>query len=108
MGLSRVRAELPDARAPAEVCCVWIQRGGKLNKLLGWVDKNNRERVEIRTCKLEGRPFIDIRQFWRTGPEQDWRPTRKGVTITLEVVGELIAALEKAVDGGKGKKRSRH
>ena len=87
---------------------MWIQGGGKLNKLLGWVDKNSRERIEVRACELEGHPFIDIRQFWRTSPDEEWRPTKKGVTIKPQVVGELIAALEKAVDGGKGKKRSRH
>lgn len=78
-----------------------------MNKLLGWVDKNSRERVEIRECELEGHLFIDIRQFWRTSLEEEWRPTRKGITIKPSVIGELIATLEKVVDVAKGKRRTR-
>ncbi len=72
-----------------------------MNRLLGTVDKNSNVRIEIRACELEGHPFLDIRQFWRTSPEEEWRPSKKGVTLKPELVGELIVVLRKAE--GKGK-----
>ena len=71
-----------------------------MNKLLGTVDKNNNERIEIRACELEGHPFIDIRQFWRTSPEEEWRPSKKGVTLKPGLVDELIAVLKKVENKG--------
>ena len=69
-----------------------------MSKLLGVVDKNSRERIEIRAAEYQGHPYIDIRTYWRSGEEEDWKPSKKGVTLKPELVGELIAALRKAED----------
>lgn len=62
-----------------------------VNKLLGVVDKNSRERIEVRAAEYEGHPYIDIPTYWRTGEDEDWKPSKKGVTLNPTLVGELIA-----------------
>ncbi len=74
----------------------------KPNKLLGIVDKNNTERIEIQACELEGHPFIDIRTWWRSKNEDTWKPSRKGITLHPGLVDELIAVLKKVENKGKG------
>ncbi len=75
---------------------VRVQGGGQVSKLLGVVDKNSRERIEVRAAEYEGHPYIDIPTYWRTGEDEDWKPSKKGVTVKPELVGDLIAALQKA------------
>lgn len=67
-----------------------------MSKLLGIVDKNSRERIEVRAAEYEGHPYIDIRTYWKGKDGDSWRPSRKGVTLRPELVGELIALLQKA------------
>ncbi len=67
-----------------------------MSKLLGTIDKNSRERIEVRAAEYEGHPYIDIRIYWRTKDVEDWKPSKIGVTLKPELVSELIAALKKA------------
>ncbi len=71
-----------------------------MSKLLGVVDKNSRERIEVRAAEYEGHPYIDIRTYWRNGDDDAWKPSKKGVTVKPELVGELIGLLRKAEIGG--------
>ncbi len=71
-----------------------------MSKLLGVVDKNSRERIEVRAAEYEGHSYIDIRTYWRSQDGEEWRPSKKGVTLKPELVGELIAAIRKS--GNKG------
>ncbi len=71
-----------------------------MSKLLGIVDKNSRERIEVRVAEYQGHPYIDIRTYWRNGDDDAWKPSKKGVTVKPELVGELIGLLRKAVSGG--------
>ena len=67
-----------------------------MSRLLGTVDKNSREQIQVRAAEYEGHPYIDIRTYWRNGEDDDWKPSKKGVTLKPELVGELIAVLKKA------------
>ncbi len=72
-----------------------------MSKQLGVVDKNSRERIEVRAAEYEGHPFVDIRTYGRNGDDDTWKPSKKGVTLKPELVGELIGLLRKAESGGK-------
>ena len=67
-----------------------------MSKLLGTVDKNSREQIQVQAAEYEGHPYIDVRIYWRTQDDDRWKPSKKGVTLRPELVGELIAALRKA------------
>ncbi len=58
--------------------------------LIGVVDKNSGERIEIRAAEYEGHPYVDIRTYWRTRDDEEWKPSKKGVTLRPELVVELI------------------
>ena len=55
--------------------------------LIGHIAKRD-ENVVIGLREFRGARFIDIRTYYSPN-EGEWRPTRKGVTIPVEAVGEL-------------------
>lgn len=67
-----------------------------MNKLFGVVDKNDREQIQVSAREYQGHPYVDVRVYWRTDPSEEWKPSRKGVTVRPDLVGELIALLQKA------------
>jgi len=75
-----------------------------VSKLLGVVDKNSRERIEVRSAEYQGHPYVDIRTYWRSGEDEDWKPSKKGVTLKPALVGDLIVVLRKAEDGKERQK----
>ncbi len=75
-----------------------------MSKPLGVVDKNSRERIEVRLAEYEGHPYIDIRTYWRSGEDEEWKPSKKGVTLKPTLVGEPIAVLRRADDDGTGRR----
>jgi len=42
-----------------------------------------------------GREFCDVRRFWMPEDAHEWRPTRRGVTIPLDLVADLAEHLGK-------------
>ncbi len=66
-----------------------------MSNFLGIVDKNSRERIEVRAAEYEGHPYIDIRTYWLSRDDDTWKPSKKGVTLRPDLVGELIAVLKK-------------
>ena len=52
------------------------------------------EKIWISLSEWQGFLGIDIRIYYQAG-EASWRPTKKGVRISLELKDELIAAIEK-------------
>ncbi len=77
------------------------KKEGHVRKLIVVVDKNSRDRIEVRSAEYNGHPYIDIRTYWRNGDDDAWKPSKKGVTVKPELVGELIGLLRKAESGGK-------
>jgi len=63
--------------------------------------KNSQERVKANLVTYRGRDLVDIRVFYADGG--DWKPTRKGICLSLDLLPELeaaVKALREAV--GKG------
>ena len=63
-----------------------------------FVEKREGERIRIGYNTYEDKEYIDIRQFYQN-EEEEWKPTKKGVTIPTELLSELkeaIAALDDA------------
>ena len=53
-------------------------------ELIGKIEKNSREEIQIKKVEKKGKKYIDIRVFWFDGNEDTFRPSQKGVTITEE------------------------
>ncbi len=78
-----------------------------MSKLLGVVDKNSRERIEVRAAEYQGHQYIDIRTYWKGKDDAPWRPSKKGVTLKPELVADLIAVLKKAAEAKQKAFRAR-
>ncbi|MFC1509690.1 transcriptional coactivator p15/PC4 family protein [Candidatus Omnitrophota bacterium] len=50
--------------------------------------------VRIKVSNYKGAHNLDIRTYYRDDPVDDYKPTRKGVTISLEKIGNVINALQ--------------
>ncbi|MDO8056389.1 MAG: transcriptional coactivator p15/PC4 family protein [Candidatus Hermodarchaeota archaeon] len=56
--------------------------------------RSENEQIWISLSEWQGFLGIDIRIYYKAG-EASWRPTKKGVRISLELKDQLIAAIEK-------------
>lgn len=56
--------------------------------------RSETEKIWVSLSEWQGFLGIDIRIYYQAG-EASWRPTKKGVRISLELKDDLIAAIEK-------------
>ena len=59
------------------------------------IDKGLGSRVHVRVSKFRDRDYLDIRNFYETD-DGEWKPTRKGIAIPVDLYDELIEALTEA------------
>ena len=64
-------------------------------KLVKVIDKGVGGQIHVRLSRFRERDYLDIRNFYEAA-EGEWRPTRKGIAIPVELYGELMAALKEA------------
>ncbi len=61
------------------------------------IDKGLGSRIHVRISRFRDRDYLDIRNFYEAD-NGEWKPTRKGVAVPVEMYEELMAALG---DAGK-------
>ena len=66
------------------------------SKLIGTIERNERERVQISVNEYKGKSYLDLRIFYTTDGGDTWRPTQKGVTIAPEHLDTLIDTIEES------------
>lgn len=59
------------------------------------IDKGLGGKIYVRLSRFRERDYLDIRNFYETD-DGEWKPTRKGIAIPVELFGELMAALNEA------------
>jgi len=59
------------------------------------IDKGLGGRIYVRLSRFRERDYLDIRNFYETD-DGEWKPTRKGIAIPVELYGELMTALKEA------------
>lgn len=69
--------------------------GPDTDALIGTIKKNASEQVRITLGRYRNLPRIDVRIWYRT-EHGDYQPTRRGLSLPLERLAELIQALERA------------
>ncbi len=59
-------------------------------------NKNSRELVRAGHTEYKGHNLIYLRVFYNAGSDEDpeWKPSRKGITISEELIDELSKAVE--------------
>jgi len=56
------------------------------------IKKNSRESIVISQTEFKGNDLVDVRTFF-TNAEGELSPTKKGITVRLEKLDELVATL---------------
>ena len=59
------------------------------------IDKGLGNRIHVRLSRFRERDYLDIRNFYETD-DGEWKPTRKGIAVPVELYDELIGAIEAA------------
>lgn len=63
--------------------------------LIAKIKKNSRNEVWVVINVYNGRPVCHIREYFRTDDNPEWLPTKKGVCIPAELVGETTDAVDR-------------
>ena len=45
--------------------------------------------------EFKGYTFIDIRRYYQDEDTEEWRPTKKGVALPLEIAKQVAEAIQK-------------
>ncbi|HEX32756.1 MAG TPA: transcriptional regulator [Candidatus Acetothermia bacterium] len=64
-------------------------------RLVKAINKGMGNRIHIRLSRFHDRDYLDIRNFYEAD-DGEWKPTRKGIAVPVELYGELMDALKGA------------
>ena len=56
------------------------------------IDKGLGNRIHVRLSRFRERDYLDIRNFYET-EDGEWKPTRKGIAVPVELYDELVGAI---------------
>jgi len=59
------------------------------------INKGMGSRIHVRLSKFRDRDYLDIRNFYET-EDGEWKPTRKGIAIPVDLYDELMEGLGEA------------
>ena len=59
------------------------------------VEKNTKERIRIIISEYLGSRFVDCRVYYEDN-EGEWKPTKKGIALNMDIINEVIRGLQKA------------
>lgn len=66
---------------------------------IGAIRKWDQSEVRVATDKYKDRRIVDIRVWFKPDGSTEFAPSKKGVTIDLHKVKDLITVLERIADG---------
>ncbi len=58
-------------------------------------EKNPTEKIKITISEFKNRKFVDIRTYY-LDDNMEWKPTKKGVTVSPHLLDMIVDALNKA------------
>jgi hypothetical protein len=77
------------------------EKGETVSELFGIVPKNQLEQIRVEAKEYKGHPIVDVRIYRRSSStSDDWYPTKRGIALNPEFVGQLVSVLERVVDPG--------
>jgi len=65
-------------------------------RLIAEFDKNSAEKVRVTLQEWRCQTYFDLRIFYQDD-KGAWLPTKKGITVNVELLGELRSAIDKAI-----------
>ena len=71
--------------------------------VIACIEKNGSQDVRVRLRELYGQTHVDVRVFTEVRDDDERQPTKKGVTLKVERLPELVDALQSAERKWRGK-----
>ena len=62
------------------------------------IEKSSLEQIHVGISSFRDHEYVDIRTYFKA-EDGEWKATRKGITLPLDRLPELVAALEKLLPG---------
>jgi len=61
------------------------------------IDLNSLNQLRITISEFQGKRRLDIRHWYREGAlnENEWKPTKKGINLSVDSIGAFRKALDK-------------
>ena len=53
--------------------------------------------IRIQKSEFKEKTYLDIRKFYQDKETDEWRPTRKGISIPLDLVEKVITAIKEVI-----------
>lgn len=72
--------------------------GDDFGILIQSIQKNRRQRIDVRVNEYKGTTFLDIREYFLHRESGEWRPGRKGIAVRDELYPELLRAVADAAE----------
>ena len=66
-----------------------------MNNIIGEIKKSAAESLRVQLVERNGKLKIDMRQYFRPDEDQDWLPTKKGITIDVGAWPDFKKVLER-------------
>jgi len=64
-------------------------------RLIKAIERGPGQQIQVRLTTFRGREYLDLRNFY-LDENDEWRPTKKGIAVPVELYEELMAALKEA------------
>lgn len=67
-----------------------------MSKRIGEYSKNSISKVVVALQEYKGTEIIDIRNYYQDPTSDEWKPTRKGISVPLDQIDSLYDLISKA------------
>ncbi len=62
------------------------------------IQKNKSTQVRVEASTFKDRDLLQVRE-WYLVPPDEWRPTKRGITLPIEQADDLVSAIESVLTG---------
>jgi hypothetical protein len=73
------------------------------DKLISIIHKNSMEQLRVSLTTYKGHHLLDARTYFEDD-RGEWRPTKKGLTVKVEMLSDILKALGKAMKEARAAK----
>lgn len=67
------------------------------NEIIAEFEKNKSEKIRLSLSEFNGKPRVDLR-IWYLNDSNEYAPSKKGVSLSTELVPGLIKALQQTLE----------
>ena len=65
-------------------------------KIIGEIQKNQKEKIIVSTNEYQGYKFVDLRVHYEDETSGEYKPTKKGIALSPKVIDKVIELIQTA------------